>query len=136
LNFPVHRTLQTLVRELNRLYRAEPALYEVEDDYSGFEWIDFRDSESSIICFLRFARNREDFLVFCCNFTPVPRVNYQVGVPHAGVYQEIFNSDSEIFGGSNVGNSGALAAEHLTAHGRPASMRVTLPPLGVVVFKP
>jgi 1,4-alpha-glucan branching enzyme len=136
LNFPYHHKLQTLVRELNRMYRSQPALYEVEDEYSGFEWIDFHDADSSVISFLRFARNREDFLVFCCNFTPVPRLNYQIGVPHAGIYQEIFNSDSEIFGGSNMGNAGALAAEHVPAHGRPASMRVTLPPLAVVVFKP
>ena len=136
LQFPAHHTLQTLVRELNRLYRSEPALYEVEDDYSGFEWIDFRDADASVITFVRFARNREDFLVFCCNFTPVPRMNYQVGVPHSGTYREIFNSDAEIFGGSNVGNGGAVAAGNVAAHGRPASMWVTLPPLGVVVFKP
>jgi 1,4-alpha-glucan branching enzyme len=121
---------------LNRLYRHNPALYQVDFHYAGFEWVDFRDVEHSVICFLRRAEDPSDYLLFCCNFTPVPRVNYEVGVPHNGVYREIFNSDSVLFGGSNVGNGGAVSAEHLPSHGRPASMRVTLPPLGVVVFKP
>jgi 1,4-alpha-glucan branching enzyme len=135
LNFPVHNTLQTLVRELNRLYRSQPALYEVEDSYEGFDWIDFRDAESSVIAFLRFARNRDDFLVFCCNFTPVPRDGYRIGVPRAGLYREIFNSDAAMFGGSNVGNGGAVVAQNTPWHGRPASIAVVLPPLAVVVFK-
>jgi 1,4-alpha-glucan branching enzyme len=136
LIYAVHSKLQTMVKELNWLYRREPALYEVDDDYSGFEWIDFRDSEASVISFVRFARDREDFLVFCCNFTPVPRRGYRIGVPRGGVYQEIFNTDSEMFGGSNVGNGGAVVAEDVPCHSRPASMLVTLPPLAVVVFKP
>jgi 1,4-alpha-glucan branching enzyme len=136
LIYAVHSKLQTMVKELNWLYRREPALYEVDDDYSGFEWIDFRDSEASVISFVRFARDREDFLVFCCNFTPVPRRGYRIGVPRGGVYQEIFNTDSEMFGGSNVGNGGAVVAEDVPCHSRPASMLVTLPPLAVAVFKP
>ena len=136
LQWPVHHKLQTFVKELNWLYRREPALFEVDDNYSGFEWIDFRDAESSIISFVRFAKNREDFLVFACNFTPVPRLGYRIGVPRAGFYSEIFNSDAEMFGGSNVGNEGAGMTEDVPDHGRPASLRITLPPLGVVVFKP
>ena len=136
LQFPVHSTLQTLVKELNSLYRREPSLYEVEDDYSGFEWIDIHDAESSVISFARFARNREDCLVYCCNFTPIPRHNYQIGVPQPGAYREIFNTDAAMFGGSNMGNSGSALAKSVACHGRPVSLSITLPPLAVVVFKP
>jgi 1,4-alpha-glucan branching enzyme len=136
LQFPVHHRLQTMVQELNALYRREPALFEVDDDHRGFEWIDFRDVEKSVIVFARYARNREDFLVFCCNFTPIERVAYQVGLPKAGRYREVFNSDAEMFGGSNLGNAGWVRAMDEEYHGRPASAQLMLPPLGVVVLKP
>jgi 1,4-alpha-glucan branching enzyme len=136
LQFPLHHRLQAMVAELNRLYRSEPALYEVDYEQRGFEWIDIRDVEKSIIIFARFAKNREDLLVFCCNFTPMERVAYQVGLPHAGRYREIFNTDSEMFGGSNLGNGGWVRALEEEYHGRPASAQVTLPPLGVIVLKP
>jgi len=135
LQFPVHATLQTLVKELNAMYRREPALYEVDDEYSGFEWIDIQDAASSVISFARYARNREDFIVFGCNFTPVPRMGYRLGVPQAGLYREILNTDSEMFGGSNMGNRGAVEADTIGAHGRPASLEIALPPLAVVAFK-
>ena len=135
LQYAVHQRLQTFVRELNGLYRREPSLYEVDDDYHGFEWIDFRDSEASIITFVRFARDRGDFIVFCFNFTPVPRLNYRVGVPKPGAYREIFNTDAEMFGGSNMGNGGWTAASGIECHGRPASLVLTLPPLAMVAFK-
>ena len=135
LQFPVHAKLQVMVRELNHLYRREPALYEVDDTFAGFEWIDFLDAESSVIAFIRFAKNREDFILFACNFTPVPRTGYRLGVPQAGLYRELFNSDAEMFGGSNLGNGGAVMAEPQEFHGRPASLLITLPPLGVVAFK-
>jgi 1,4-alpha-glucan branching enzyme len=136
LQYPIHYKLQTMVKELNWLYRREPALYEVDDTYHGFEWIDLQDSESSIITFIRFAHNREDFIVFACNFTPVPREGYRIGVPRAGLYRELFNTDSELFGGANLGNAGAVMAEEIPFHGRPASINVTIPPLAVVAFKP
>ncbi|HML16776.1 MAG TPA: 1,4-alpha-glucan branching protein GlgB [Bryobacteraceae bacterium] len=136
LHWPVHYKLQNTVRELNRLYRAEPSLYEVDDSFTGFEWIDFRDAEASVISFVRFAKNRDDYLIFACNFTPVPRAKYRIGVPRAGIYREIFNTDADIFGGSNLGNGGSATAEPIPCHGRPASMAITLPPLAVVVFKP
>lgn len=135
LQFPVHHKLQTMVGALNALYRNEPALYEVDDDHRGFEWIDFHDVQASIIIFARFAKNHEDFLVFCCNFTPMERPAYPVGLPKAGVYREIFNTDSGMFGGTNQGNAGCVVAELGDHHGRPASARVLLPPLGVVVLK-
>ncbi len=136
LEWPVHHKLQTMVRELNGMYRREPALHQVDDTYDGFEWIDFRDVEASVISFLRFARDRRDFLVILCNFTPVPRPNYRIGVPHRGTYLEIFNTDAEMFGGSNMGNGGHAFAADTASHGHPASLTITLPPLGVVVFKP
>ncbi len=135
LEYQVHRTLQTLVRELNGLYRCEASLYEVDDDYRGFEWIDFHDADSSVISFVRYARNRDDFIVFVCNFTPMPRLNYRVGVPKEGAYREILNTDAEMFGGSNMGNGGWAAATNVTSHGRPASLVLTLPPLAVLAFK-
>ena len=135
LQYPIHYKLQTMVKELNWLYRREPALFEVDDSYQGFEWIDLQDAESSIITFIRFARNREDFIVFACNFTPVPREGYRIGVPKPGLYRELFNTDSELFGGANLGNAGAVMAEEISFHGRSASLNVTIPPLAVVAFK-
>jgi len=135
LEYPIHYKLQTMVKELNWLYRREAALFEVDDSYQGFEWIDLQDSESSIITFIRFARNREDFIVFACNFTPVPREGYRIGVPKGGLYRELFNTDSELFGGANLGNAGAVWAQDIPFHGRPASLSVTIPPLAVVAFK-
>jgi 1,4-alpha-glucan branching enzyme len=135
LQYPTHFKLQTMVKELNWLYRREAALFEVDDSYQGFEWIDLQDAESSIITFIRFAHNREDFIVFACNFTPVPREGYRIGVPKPGLYRELFNTDSELFGGANVGNAGAVWAEEIPFHGRPASINVIIPPLAVVAFK-
>jgi 1,4-alpha-glucan branching enzyme len=136
LNFDYHKKLQALVRELNALHRDEPALHEVDFHQTGFEWIDFHDVESSVISFLRRSMRPDDFLVFCCNFTPLPRTGYRFGVPARGFYREILNTDSEMFGGSNVGNGGGVTAEPIKQHGRDHSITVTIPPLGVVVFKP
>jgi 1,4-alpha-glucan branching enzyme len=135
LEFDFHRKLQSMVRELNRIYRASPALYEVDFHYSGFEWVDFHDWESSIIAFLRKAEDPKDFLLFCCNFTPVPRQGYEFGVPEAGFYEEILNTDSELFGGSNLGNGGMVSSRPIPKHNRPQSIAVTLPPLSVVAFR-
>jgi len=130
-----HRKLQTLVRELNRLYRSSPALYQVDFNYTGFEWIDFHDWEASIIAFLRRAEDPADFILFCCNFTPVPRQGYEFGVPEEGFYEEILNTDSELFGGSNMGNGGCVSSRPVPKHNRPYSIAVTLPPLAVVAFR-
>ncbi len=136
LQFDYHRKLQALVRELNRLYRASPALYRVDFHYSGFEWVDFHDAENSIIAFIRRADDPHDFLLFCCNFTPVPREEYVFGVPEAGLYEEILNTDSEFFGGSNLGNGATLIPSRpVPKHNRPHSIPVTLPPLAVVAFR-
>ncbi len=135
LDFDYHRKLQALARELNRLYRSEPALYEIDYHWTGFEWVDFHDVDHSIIAFLRRAQDPDDAVLFCCNFTPVPHHNYRFGVPAPGFYREIFNSDSELFGGSNLGNGAGVASEPVNAHGRDNSISITLPPLGVVAFK-
>jgi len=135
LEFGFHRKLHTCVRELNRLYRSEPALYQVDFHWSGFEWVDFHDVDNSIIAFLRRAEDPNNFLLFCCNFTPAPRHGYRFGVPADGFYEEIFNSDSEYYGGSNLGNAPGVQAAGMPCHGRDNSIEVTLPPLAVVVFR-
>jgi 1,4-alpha-glucan branching enzyme len=135
LNFPYHNRLQTMVGELNRLYRAEPALHEVDDDYHGFEWIDFRDADASVIAFLRWSRDHSECVVVVGNFTPVPRLNYRIGVPRTGTYLEILNTDGAKFGGSNMGNGGAAIAGPVSFHGQAASLSLTLPPLAVLVLK-
>jgi 1,4-alpha-glucan branching enzyme len=135
LEFDCHRQLQTLMRELNRLYRSSPALYQVDFHYTGFEWIDFHDWESSVIAFLRRAEDPSDFILFCCNFTPVPRQGYEFGVPEEGFYEEILNTDSALFGGSNMGNGGCVSSRPVPKHNRPNSIAVTLPPLSVLAFR-
>ncbi|MBN2024856.1 MAG: 1,4-alpha-glucan branching protein GlgB [Pirellulales bacterium] len=131
-----HQGLQRCVADLNRLYRRELALHQLDFDWRGFEWIDCHDHEESVLTFIRRAKDPDDFLVVCCNFTPVPRAGYRVGVPRLGWYDEIFNSDSTYYTGSNVGNGPGIQAEDYASHGRPASLCVTLPPLATVILKP
>ena len=135
LTHDYHRKLQTMVKDLNRLYREEPALSQVDYHHTGFEWVDFHDVEGAVISFIRRAEDPDDFLLFACNFTPVPRLGYRLGVPEEGYYEELFNSDAEMFGGSNVGNGGMVSSEPVSDHGRLASVVLTLPPLAVVVLK-
>jgi 1,4-alpha-glucan branching enzyme len=135
LQFPLHAGLQRCVQELNRLYREEPALHQVDFEYAGFEWIDITDIEKSVISFIRRAEKADDFVVFVCNFTPVPRMNYEVGVPEPGYYKEILNTDAGAFGGSNMGNSGGVEARAVPRHHRLHSISITLPPLAVIAFK-
>jgi 1,4-alpha-glucan branching enzyme len=135
VQFDFHRKLQNYVAELNQLYRTHPALYEIDYQWDGFEWVDFHDYENSIISFIRRPRGRTPFLLICCNFTPVPRQNYRIGVPDPGTYREIFNSDAEMFGGSNMGNAGAVTTQPIAASNHYHSLSITLPPLAVVVFE-
>lgn len=134
LHFDFHRKLQVFVRELNQLYRAHPAFYEVDYHWGGFEWVDFRDVDGSTISFIRRPQTSRPFLLFVCNFTPVPRLKYRVGVPDPGYYREIFNSDAEMFGGSNMGNGGGALSEPVSYNNHYHSLSITLPPLAVVVF--
>jgi 1,4-alpha-glucan branching enzyme len=134
LEEPDHAGLQRFVKDLNTLYRNEPALSECDFDPKGFDWLDFNDAENSVISFQRRAENGTT-LLFICNFTPVPRENYRIGVPLAGHYNEILNSDAEIYGGSNKGNLGGVSADNIASHGHKHSIEVTIPPLASVVFK-
>ena len=113
-----------------------PALYEVDFDHNGFEWIDFHDVNSSIISFIRKAKDPKNYLIFICNFTPVPRFQYRIGVPEKTFYKEILNSESEIYGGCNLGNIGGIRAESVTSHSRQFSINLTIPPLSVLIFRP
>lgn len=136
LQYEPHKKLQKYVKDLNNLYRSEHSLFQIDFSYQGFEWIDFHDADLSIISFIRKAKWQDDFLVFICNFTPVPRYNYRVGVPRAAIYAEVLNSDSKEYWGSDMKNSENVYSENIPWHGRPFSINVTLPPLSVIVFKP
>src|SRR5271165_3343878 len=136
LDYEIHRRFQSYNQALNHMYQREPALWEVDFQYQGFEWIDLHDVEHSVISFVRRGKRSEDYLVIVCNFTPQPHWNYRIGFPEPGLHLEVFNSDAEAFGGSNMGNGGAVTAEAVPVHHRAASASLTLPPLGVVVFKP
>ncbi len=131
-----HRQLQQFVRDLNRLYRSERALHEVDFAWAGFEWIDFRDADRSVVAFLRRARTREDHLVVVCNFTPEVRSAYRVGVPAACFYREILNTDATLYGGSGVTNAPGRPALRQPWHNQPCCIELSLPPLGVTVLKP
>jgi 1,4-alpha-glucan branching enzyme len=135
LDAPMHRGLQRYVRDLNTIYRAEPSLHEADAGAGGFEWIDTTDSVRSVLAFVRSGRHRPDPFIFICNFTPVPRHNYRIGVPHGGHWREVLNSDAPLYGGSGQGNVGAVAASPVPMHGRPYSLSLTLPPLAVLVFR-
>ena len=135
LNYAPHQGLQKLVSELNRLYRNEPALHEIEFEPTGFEWIDCNDSKSSVLSFIRRGRSNSDIILIACNFTPVPRPNYKVGAPRGGFWREILNSDAKEYGGSGQGNMGGVEAAPISLHGRPFLLTLTLPPLAVVYLK-
>lgn len=137
LDWETHQGVQQLIGDLNGLVNREPALHEVDFSADGFEWIDCMNHHDSIIGFVRKAKDPDDFVVVASNFTPVPRESYQLGVPKPGFYREIFNSDSEHYAGSNVGNYPGLEAKVGQGHhGRPSSVKITLPPLATVVLKP
>ncbi len=131
----LHVGLQNLVRDLNRLYRTEPALRELDLSHEGFEWIDFHDRDQNVISFLRRGHESADTLVCVFNFSPVPRHEYRIGVPRFGHYQEILNTDAGMYGGGNVGNLGGKAAEQIPAHNFQDSVCLSLPPLGAVWLK-
>ena len=136
LEHPSHAGLKRWVRDLNTLYRGEPFLHTTDFNSAGFEWVDCKDFQRSIISFLRRGQNPNDQLLFVCNFTPVVRQNYRVGVPLEGYWKEILNSDAPLYGGSGQGNFGGLSTVPLPIHGRPFSLNMTLPPLGIVIFRP
>ena len=136
LEQPGHAGLRACVADLNRLVVREKALHELDFDGAGFEWIDCHDWPNSILAFVRRGRSPQDQVLVCCNFTPVPRHGYRVGVPVTGEWDEIFNSDSAWYGGSNVGNAGSLTAQGIPHHGHAQSLALSLPPLATIVLKP
>ncbi|MDX1965051.1 MAG: 1,4-alpha-glucan branching protein GlgB [Pirellulales bacterium] len=136
LQWESHQGLQHCVRDLNKLVCDYPALHQMDFDYHGFEWVDCHNYQDSILAYLRKGKNPDDFVLVICNFTPVPRHNYRMGVSRGGWYREIFNSDSQYYGGGNVGNFPGLMAEEQGSHGRSHSLLLTLPPLGVIVLQP
>jgi 1,4-alpha-glucan branching enzyme len=135
LQYDTHKGLQRWVRDLNTFYRGEPAMHVLDCDQAGFEWVDCNDADTSVISLLRKGRAPEDTLLVVCNFTPVPRQNYQVGVPEGGHWAELLNSDAHLYGGSGQGNFGGVDAAPVSCHGRPYMLTITVPPLGMVVFK-
>jgi len=135
LTYPTHSGVQALIRDLNRFYRSEPALWEVDASPEGFEWIDLHNADYCVIAFMRRGRRPEDTLLFVCNFTPAVWKDYRLGLNEPGVYLEVFNTDSSLYAGTNVGNAGRADAQPVPAQGRPYSLGLTLPPLAMIAFK-
>ncbi len=136
IEYTPHRRLQHFVKDLNHILKTEKALYEKDFDSDGFEWIDFHDKDNCIISFSRKGNNPNDILIFVCNFTPVPRFDYRVGTTQLAFHKELINSDSEKYWGSNLGNFGGVFADNVPWHGKPYSIKITVPPLATVIFKP
>ena len=134
LDLPKHDGLRRLVQHLNFIYKSEPALWQQDDSYDGFEWIDFHDADNSVVSFVRKSHEGE-MIVFIVNATPIVRHNYRLGVPRPGFYREVINTDAETYGGSNVGNLGGVQSEAVNWMGREQSILIQLPPLGTVAFK-
>jgi 1,4-alpha-glucan branching enzyme len=136
LDYIPHQQVRRLVADLNHLYQAEPSLYEVDFEWQGFEWIDFHDTDNSVVVFQRRARDSGNHLVVVCNFTPVPRERYHIGVPAPCFYREVLNTDAAQYGGSGVTNSPGRQAVPMPWQNQPCHIDVTLPPLGIAIFKP
>jgi 1,4-alpha-glucan branching enzyme len=134
LDDAMHRGVQALVRDLNRAYRELPALHQRDCEAEGFEWLELHDNEQSVLVFMRRAAAAPDVVV-ACNFTPVPRYGYRVGVPLPGYYRERVNTDAALYGGGDIGNGGGVAADEVGSHGRPHSLSLTLPPLATVILE-
>ena len=136
LEHETHQGIQRLIGDLKRLYVSEPALYELDSDHRGFEWIDFSDLDSQLVSFSRQGKNPDEHLVFVFNLTPVKRGPYRIGVPRSGYYEEVLNSDSAYYDGSGIGNLGGVEAEPIPFHLRDYSIEITVPPLCGLVFRP
>jgi 1,4-alpha-glucan branching enzyme len=134
LQEPTHAGVQRLVRDLNRLHASEPALHQRDCEPNGFQWTVGDDRANSVFSFLRYAANNPPILVVS-NMTPVPRYGYRIGVPLDGTWREIFNSDSEFYGGSNIGNQSQVLAKGFAAHGQPYSVEIILPPLATIYLR-
>ena len=136
LDYPPHAGLKRWVEDLNQFYRGQPALYELDFEQAGFEWIDCNDVEHSVVSLMRKGRSPDDLLVAVCNFTPTTHSNYRIGVPQPGFWRELLNSDAGEYGGSSQGNLGGVEAAPIPLHSRPYSLTITLPPLAIVFLNP
>jgi 1,4-alpha-glucan branching enzyme len=130
-----HNGLQRLTGDLNQVYRSRPALHSTDHDPAGFEWIDANDGDNSTLSFIRRTSDGSSVMAVVCNFTPVPRSNHRIGVPRAGFWREVLNTDAVLYGGSGQGNLGGLETAPVPSDGRPHSLVITLPPLAVVAFE-
>jgi 1,4-alpha-glucan branching enzyme len=135
VQYQVHRGVQAWMEQLNRFYRGEPAMHVLDCNPAGFEWVDANDNATSTISLLRKSESPQDTVLVVCNFTPVPRLGYRIGVPHGGYWREMLNSDAREYAGSGMGNMGGVHAEQIPMHGRPFSLKLTLPPLGALFLK-
>ena len=131
---PEHQGVQNLVRDLNRVYRETPALHVKDCDHDGFQWIDGGDAENSTLSYIRRGGPKDAPVVVICNFTPIERSDFRLGVPGLGKWAEILNTDAAVYGGGNRGNLGGVEAEAVPHCGQPASIQITLPPLSVLIF--
>jgi 1,4-alpha-glucan branching enzyme len=136
LESPEHAGVQALVRDLNRVYREHPALWSIDFDPAGFYWLEHNDSDANVIAFARQASEESETLVLVANFSPVVRNGYRVGLPTAGRWTEVLNTDSRFYGGSDVGNPGGVLAEAMPWNGQPYSAQLTIPPLAGVMLVP
>ena len=134
LEYPSHWGVQKWVRDLNRLYREEPSLHELDFENGGFEWVDVHDWEQSVVSFLRLSKEQKNIMLVVLNLTPVLREGYRVGVPRGGFWGEALNSDAADYGGKGFGNLGGMEAEDVPHHGRDFSLNLTLPPLSALFF--
>jgi 1,4-alpha-glucan branching enzyme len=135
LDYPLHAGLSKWLSDLNHVYKSEPAMHEWDCEPAGFEWIDCGDANNSVVSLIRRGKSTSTIILVICNFTPVPRLDYRIGVPRGGHWREVLNSDAGAYGGGNMGNSGGAEAIPSAVHGRPFSLTVTLPPLAVLFFK-
>jgi 1,4-alpha-glucan branching enzyme len=135
LNTGWHKGLQTLIKDMNRLYTQEPALHQLDCEAAGFEWLESNDAEGSVLAWLRKGKGGSAPVLVICNFTPTPHEGYRLGLPAAGRWREILNTDAGVYGGSGMGNLGMIEAEEVASHGRPYSALITVPPLATVWFR-
>jgi 1,4-alpha-glucan branching enzyme len=135
VQYPPHGGLKTWLADLNGCYKSEPALHARDFDGGGFQWVDCHDADNSVVAYLRRAQDSDEVVLVVCNFTPLPRHNYRFGVPRAGFWRELLNSDATLYGGSGMGNGGGVQSTPVASHGHYHSLNLTLPPLGVLLLK-
>jgi 1,4-alpha-glucan branching enzyme len=136
LQYPLHHGVKRWLQDVNHFYRSTPALYQRDFSHEGFEWIDCNDADASTLAFLRKGISPDDVVLIVCNFTPIPRENFRVGVPRGGPWRERLNSDAQDYGGGGIGNFGMVEAAPLPAHGRNHSLTLRLPPLATLFLTP